>query len=329
MPIKHLMRNRLAGAPLLLAALMLVQGCADREGAIGAAERLADAVYPGELETIGTQLQKSYYDVIFAVKGDPFTRIRLQMDPDPAACHVGTACEKRLRRAYIEGRARGEQLKTMNTAFRECGVPLLATFPVNGGIAYAVELDLGVENQQPALDRLAHCTDAFAKVFGEPIRHNFLIFRPNASSLVPASEPVTPDTKLPRDRRAEAGYWISVNPDREYVSQTDLRIDAEFLRSGPAHDKLVEEGRAFLKKHRPDAVLPWPNSFWKTRLDPTRVDRVRTYLMACSEKREGRCRQDLGIRMTYDISAGVLTEISLMEAPQGVNGLPDLPGRGQ
>lgn len=312
---------------LALAALMAVGGCADRQGSVDAAARLAEATYPGRLEVIGTQLQKDHYDIIFAIKQDPFTRVRLQMDRDPSTCRAGTDCQKRLRRAVVEGRARGEQLKAMNQAFRDCEVPLLATYPVNGGIAYAIELDLGVADQQPALDRLANCTDAFADVYGEPIRHNFLIFRPRDGASAKTHELVTPDTKLNRDRQQEPSYWISVDPAQDEISQGNLRIDGELFRAGPVHDQLVEAATALLRKEHPKGVMRWPNTFWKTQLDPSRVDVVRTYLMACSEDREGLCNQDLAFRITHDLAQRRLTELTLLDAPQGASGLPDLPGR--
>lgn len=319
--------SRIASVIFMAAAVVALGGCADRQGSIHAAEQLAEVNYPGQLEVVGTHLQKSYYEVILAMKDDPFTRIHLQIDPDPSACRVGTACEKRLRKAYVEGRARGGQLKAMNAAFRNCGVPLLATHPLNGRTAYVVELDLGLEDQQPALDRLANCTQAFADAYGEPIRHNFRIFRPRGGA--PAQTPglVTFETELPRERRDEPSYWFSVDPASEDIVQENLRIDTEIFRSGPVHDKMVKAARTLLKKERPNAVMRWPNIFWKTQLDPQRADVVRMYLMACSEDREGPCRQDLAFRMTYDLSAGALTDLSLLEAPQGVDGLPDLPGR--
>lgn len=329
MPFAH--RNKIQawwqGALFALLASMALASCADRKGSIEAATRLAEKVYPGQLEVIGTQLQKTHYDVIFAVKGDPFTRIRLSMDSDPLACRFGTECEKRLRRAYVEGRHRGKQLKAMNQAFRKCGVPLLATRPMNDNSAYVVELDLGVTDQRPALDRLAACTRTFAEIYGEPIRHNFLIVRLRAGKPAQAPDPVTSETRLPHERRHEPAYWIHVDPAHADLPQDALRIDRSVIADGPVHDKLVAAAQALLKKSKPGAVMRWPYTIWKPELDPQRIDIVRAYMMACSEDREGRCREDLAIRVTYDLSADTLGEITLIEAPEGASGLPDLPRR--
>lgn len=325
MPIDRV--AKFAGSIVMAFTAVALGGCAERQGSIEAAQRLAEANYPGELQVVGTQLQKSYYDVILGVKGDPFTRIRLQVDRDPSACRVGTPCEDRLRRAYAEGREQGRQLKAMNAAFRTCGIPLLATWPLNGRTAYVIELDLGIEDQQPALDLLATCTQAFAEVYGEPLRHNFRIFRPQGEAATRVPDLVTPETELSRESRREPSYWISVDPARKDIPQQNLRIDTEIFRSGPVHDEMAEAAAALLRKEHPQATMRWPQTFWKIQLDPQRVDVVRTYLMACREAREGPCREDLALRMTYDLTAGSLTQLSLLDAPQGLGGLPDLPGR--
>ncbi|NIJ15387.1 hypothetical protein FHS54_000336 [Sphingobium vermicomposti] len=45
----------------------VLAGCADRQASIDAATKLAEATYPGQLEVADAQLQKTHYDVIFAV----------------------------------------------------------------------------------------------------------------------------------------------------------------------------------------------------------------------------------------------------------------------
>ena len=148
--------------PALFLFLALLAGCADRGGSIEAAEALAEANYPGQLELHATALQKDHYDVIFAVKGDPITRIRFGMDRDPANCRQASPCEARLRKAYAEGIAAGRWLKAANRAFRRCGVPLLAVEGAGPAThMLVVELDLGEADQQPALDRLQSCVEAF------------------------------------------------------------------------------------------------------------------------------------------------------------------------
>src|SRR5690606_10276750 len=142
------------------------------------------------------------------------------------------------------------------------------------------------------------------------VRHNFRIFRPRGGAAATMPDPVTFETELPGERRHEASYWISVDPARADIPQEGLRIDGGIFRDGPVHEALVEAAGALLKKERPGAVMRWPHTVWKTELDPRRIDVVRAYLMACSEDREGRCREDLALRMTYDLTAGALTGLA-------------------
>lgn len=119
--------SALAGRWLLALWLCaLLSACADRRAAIEAATALVEAAYPGQLELVDTHLQKDHYDVVFAMRDDPFTRIRFGVDRDASRCRPASPCEDRLHRAYAAGVSAGAKLRALNAAFRRCGVVPLA-----------------------------------------------------------------------------------------------------------------------------------------------------------------------------------------------------------
>lgn len=112
-----------------------LSACADRQAAIDAATALVEAAYPGQLELVGTHLQKDHYDVVFAIRGDPFIRIRFGVDRDASRCRPASPCEDRLHRAYANGTAAGAKLRALNAAFPRCGVVPLAVQDGHRGAA--------------------------------------------------------------------------------------------------------------------------------------------------------------------------------------------------
>ncbi|SHM02330.1 hypothetical protein SAMN05444389_1037 [Paracoccus solventivorans] len=154
----------LAGRWLLALWLCaLLSACADRQAAVEAATALVETTYPGQLELVGAHLQKDHYDVVFAIRGDPFTRIRFGVDRDASRCRPASPCEDRLHRAYAAGVSAGVKLRALNAAFPRCGIVPLAVQDAQAGTGFTtvVELDLAVQDQQPALDRLTPCIAAF------------------------------------------------------------------------------------------------------------------------------------------------------------------------
>jgi len=319
---------------LLLAVAVLLAGCADREGSIQAARQLAEINYPGQLELYDTQLQKDHYDIIFAVKGDPITRIRFGMDRDPGTCRPGTPCEARLRNAYALGIASGARLKALNTAFHDCTVPLLAVEgadPKNSRLV--VELDLGETDQQPALDRLNACVQRFRGIGGDEGPLLFRILRPAPHGPARMPDLVTFETRTPEDRRDEPRYGVAALHGQDSIAQERLTIDTSYVRRGPMAEPLEDAVRSWLATQRPDTVLRSPALYWGIKLDSRRLDIVRAYVLACSEPAppgKGLCKQDLAVRVAYDLKGGEAREMSLLSISRQSGSplrLPELPGR--
>lgn len=319
---------------ILLALAIFLTACADRDGAIRAARELAEASYPGQLELYDTRLQKDHYDIILAIRGDPITRIRFAMDRDPARCQPGTPCEERLHRAYATGVADGARLKALNHVFRQCGVPLLAVDGADRQIRrMVVELELGETDQQPALDQLSACVQQFRAIDGdaEPIHFHILRRKPHGPAAMP--DLVTFETGMPEEYRAEAGYLVSALPGQPRIAQEKLRIDSDHVRNGAVAKPLQAAARDWLATQVPGAELPEHPAHAEIRLDPHRLDIVRVWLMACgqpAERGNGRCTQDLAVRIAFDMQTGEAGEWLLLRiAPEKGEPLrlPALPGR--
>lgn len=319
---------------ILIALAVLLAGCADRDGSIEAARRLAESNYPGQLELHDTQLQKDHYDIIFAVKGDPITRIRFGVDRDPEACQPGTPCEERLRRAYRLGIASGARLKALNQVFRTCGVPLLAVEGASmRSSRMVVELDLGETDQQPALDRLGDCARKFRAISGDRDAVWFSILRPGPKGAAAMPDLVTFETRMPRDRRDEPRYLVAALADQDRIAHDTLRIDTSYVRRGPIAEPLETAVRSFLSSRLPNAELRSPALYWGIKLDPRRLDVIRAYVLACSRPAppgKGLCKDDLAIPVTFDMRSGEASGMSVLPISRQKGEplrLPELPGR--
>lgn len=327
---------RAARALTLLALLGCLAACADRSGSVQAAQDLADALYPGQLELHAAELQKEHYAVVLAVKGDPVTRIRFDMDRDPAQCRVGAPCETRLRSAYAAGLAAGARLKALDRAFRACGLPLLAVEGrAPGQQRLIVELALGTENQQPALDRLAACVAEFKRDPGDALKQDeHLLFRvvlPGTEGAAPRPDPLTFEASLPSEREREPSYFVAAALAEERISQTALRLSPNYLRTSGQDERLVEAARSFLARQQPGAQIRSSAPLWDTRLDAQRLDLLRSYVLACSRpEAAGPCREDLAVRLSYDLGTAQAAEFELLPIVRQAGrplDLPALPGR--
>lgn len=319
---------------ILLVTAILLAGCADRDGSVQAALRLAEANYPGQLELYDTRLQKDHYDIILAIKGDPITRIRFAMDRDPASCQPGTPCEARLHKAYASGVADGVRLKALNRAFHMCGVPLLAVYGADRQPRrMVVELDLGETDQQPALDRLSSCVRDFRAIDGDEEAVGFHILRPGPDRPATMPDLVTFETAMPESRREEPGYLVAALPAEPRIPQQRLRIDPDHVRKGPVAQPLQTAVRNWLANKLPMAELPEHPAHAQIRLDPHRLDLVRVWLLACSrpmERGKGPCEADLAVRAAFDMQSGKASELALMPISRQKGEplrLPELPGR--
>jgi len=331
----------LAGRWLIALGLMaLLSACADRQGAIDAATALVEATYPGRLELVGTQLRKDHYDVIFAIRGDPFTRIRFGVDRDPARCRPGSDCEERLHRAYVAGVAAGAKLRAVNTALSQCGVVPLAIEgnDVTTDFTTVIELDLAVQDQQPALDRLTPCITAFRSALppdATPEQRSLKLRILLPQSREPASVPARLlfETTLAGSRSDEISFLTGIGPDANRFLAENLRDNPEFLSGKEMRDRHGDAAERALSDDPTGGHVPKLAFLTGARLDPQRLDVIRSYILACStvQKGQGPCRTDIAVRLRYDLGTGeVIPEAVIRDIrdAQGNLRLPPLPGRG-
>lgn len=325
----------LVGLPLTLT----LSACADRQGSIDAALALTQSVYPGQLELLETHMKKDHYDVTFAVKGDAVTRIRFAVDRIPARCVVGTRCEDRLRRAYASGMEAGVKLKAIAASLPACGAAVLAVdgTSITPTFRTIVELHLDPGNQQPGLDTLAPCITAFRAALpsdASPQQRTLAlrILLPEPGKPAPAHAPVGFDTQLARKRSAQPSYLIAANPDESRLEAEKLRLYTNYLSVSEVRNRLADHARKILKAQGLSGHIQKFAEVRGTRLDPQRLDVLRTYVLFCSkaEANQGPCQTDRAIRMRYDIKTGEASEIAILDQIRGERGsllLPALPGR--
>ncbi|MCX8996032.1 hypothetical protein NOF55_02840 [Rhizobiaceae bacterium BDR2-2] len=308
----------------VIAVMAFASGCrAGREEAGQAAMKLAEAIYPGQLELYDTHLQKGYYDVTLAVKDDPVTRIRFAMDRNPADCTLGTPCEERLRRAYDNGIALGQEIKALDTTFRNCGIPVLAVHWYGGtsGLVPIIEQRLTNENQHKVVDALAACVTTFRAAYRDTAWWDqrsairIIISSNDKGRKAQAPDPLNFEASVPGFLQSAPAYSVTFSLDRPDVEAGALR----FLPFYPLNDELRKaigkEAESFLRKQPDDVILETFVMLWETELDPERVDVIRTYVLACTHAtRDGkRCRRgDVALRVQYDLENEQVTDIQRM-----------------
>lgn len=320
-----------------LTALAL-SGCGDREGSEKAALALSEAVYPAEFALHDSYLQKGHYDVALVKKGDPLTRLRFAIDADPAQCRIGTPCEQRLRRAHADAVASALKIKALNTGFGACDVPMLGIHDarITPTLRTIVELDLDPADQQPELDRLTPCVAAFRRALpaeaDEALRTLALrILRPaHGRAAVPA--PLTLDSRLSGKRADEPSYQITIGAMQERAHAADLRLYVHYVSGSGLDEKLAEVARQTLADDQLGGHVPNHALNWQLKLDPQRLDVIRTYVLACSARTPGKgpCRTDIAVRMRYDLAREEASERAVIRNARGARGsveLPELPGR--
>ncbi|GEM_PF-2546090 len=315
-----------------LAALVL-GGCGDRPGSESAAVDLVEAIYPGQFAFHDSYLQKGHYDVALVSKTDPLMRIRFAVDADPAQCRVGSDCETRLRRAHAVATGTAIRIKAINSAFGACGVPLIGIHDMSmaPGFRTVIELDLDPADQQPALDRLTPCIDAYRQALpanADPALQGLglRILRPAASGPT-APAPLTLDSRIPDDRTADPSYMIMVTPDQTRALAENLRLYVHYVSASGLDDKLSETAKRALADDPQGGHVPNHALNWQLKLDPARLDVIRTYVLACSSHTagEGPCKTDVAVRIRYDLATDTASEIAVIRNIRDQRGSPDLP----
>ncbi|MEF9603560.1 hypothetical protein O4J55_14855 [Paracoccus sp. PXZ] len=331
----------LAGRWLLALWLCaLLSACADRQAAIDAATALAEAAYPGRLELVGTHLQKDHYDVVFAIRGDPFTRIRLGVDRDASRCRPASPCEDRLHRAYAAGVSAGVKLRALNAAFPRCGVVPLAVQDAQAGAGFTtvVELDLAVQDQQPALDRLTPCIAAFRSALPpdatpeqRSLKLRILLPKPGETARPPVL--LTFETTLARTPSDDISFLTGAGPETDRISAGNLRVHPAFLSAKKIRNQLVDAAAGALSADPAGGHVPKLAFATGARLDPQRLDVIRSYILACSTARKGQgpCKTDIAVRLRHDLGTGEVIPEAILRDIRDSSGslhLPPLPGRG-
>ncbi|MDK8875236.1 MULTISPECIES: hypothetical protein [unclassified Paracoccus (in: a-proteobacteria)] len=333
--------SALAGRWLLALWLCaLLSACADRQSAVEAATALAEAAYPGRLELVGTHLQKDHYDVVFAIRGDPFTRIRFGVDRDASRCRPASPCEDRLHRAYAAGVSAGVKLRALNAAFPRCGVVPLAVQDAQAGTGFTtvVELDLAVQDQQPALDRLTPCIAAFRSALPpdatpeqRSLKLRILLPKPGETARPPVL--LTFETTLARTRNDDISFLIGAGPETDRISAGNLRVHPAFLSAKTIRNQLVDAAAGALSADPAGGHVPKLAFATGARLDPQRLDVIRSYILACSTARKGQgpCKTDIAVRLRHDLGTGEVIPEAILRDIRDSSGslhLPPLPGRG-
>lgn len=328
-----------AGAIAMSAVALLLTACGDRQGSIDAATALAEAVYPGQLELFDTHLMKGQYAVIFTKKGDAFSRIRLIVDPDPAKCRVGTHCEQRLRTAYGNGVAAGAKIKAMAATLPPCGISILGVDASKLDPSFRTDIELAMDpnDQQPALDRLSACIAAFraalpadASSAQRSLSLGILLPRPSGA-VTPDPAPSFEKT-IGRSRMNEPTYLAFAQPEDTRLTPDALRLHPRYLLTPDIRERLAAKARDVLSAQHQPGHIQRHVQFHGTKLDPERLDALRTYVLACSahEPGKGPCTTDLAVRMRYDMTTGDVSETAILRNirdDRGTIHLPAMAGR--
>lgn len=331
-------RGAAAGLTALIPGLML-GGCADRSGSEEVALALAEAIYPGQFKLHDSFLQTGgYYEVALASRTDPLMRVRFVIDREPAQCAIGTACEERLRRAHAAASMTAMKIRALNAGFGACGVPLLGMHDPAKAPAFraVVEIDLDPADQQPALDRLTPCIAAYRQALpanADPALQalTLRIVRP-APGQPTAPQSMTLDSRLPDGRQNDPSYVIGLLADQPRALAENLRLYVNYVRASGLDEKLAETARIALAGDPQGGQVPNHALNWQLKLDPQRLDVIRTYVLACSAQTpgDGPCKTDVAVRIRYDLAKDEASELAVIRNIRDDRGspvLPDLPGR--
>lgn len=315
---------------LLLATLSASSVFASQQ-ATDAAMTLAEAHYPGQLEFHSSEQRGEVQEVILAKKGDPFTRIRFEMDADPANCKTGTDCEQRFLNAYEEGTAAGTKLKAVNQAMHTCKVRPLAVEGAPGVTQFrlVVERDLHSDQAQQQLDELTQCLSDFRDALPEKATAqqrsiSLRVLIPSGDAMQ-GTDQLTFETRLPESRKGEVSYLLGAGPQDRSLTTAQLTLDPAFLNADEQRKRFNDAARSALKDeaHVPDDSIPW-----YSQLDPRQPGILNTHVLACSEHQRGEpCQADMAVRLRYDLKNDTITAEEVLRDVVNAQGVVKLPGQ--
>lgn len=345
-------RRSPCGRLALLASLLVLPalvGCGEnKQASVEAAERLAERLYPGRLEIYDTRWRLDEdrgHDVVFAIKGDPVTRIRLAVDKDPAACVAASPCEDRFRAAYEEGVARAGELRAIERSFRACGTPVLSIdelrlqqppkSPQTLAVRVTLAMELTTATRAAAEAQLATCVAGFGRErAGLPWSDRGAYV---TAQIIPAAqsgeiappEPLTFEARPPTGEKNAAFYAQPFKLEGETAMALPLRFAPRYSEFRKLENEIAARAEAFLREAGLDKA-GGQGLVFRATLDPVRVDVIRGYVLACSVKPEKPpCRADVAVRFRHDFSSGETAEFELLRDirdARNVIFLPPLPG---
>ncbi|WP_156725170.1 SCO7460 family lipoprotein [Streptomyces apocyni] len=307
------------------------------------ASALANELFPGKLEVISA---KSLFpatlgsEVAFRLTDDADAVVRLRVDRQGDTCGRED-CERALTKAVADARARARDLRTLTTAFADCGYevhavgqghsvtqPWVVAAPTNATVT-SVLAEIGACVEQWSRSRAAQDvpppasgTTSVLVTAPEALRD-----RPTGGDDRPTLMRMT-DPKLLGALSRGAYYRVSY-PWRDGVADPGSGA-AYLVRPVAERDRFGAEVREgvtpWLTASRPEAVLSTYTGAW--RLLPGRVDRVKGYVLYCDEP-DGRrrCLGQHAVAVTTDLSGKLIgepTEVRDVRIGNGALRLPPL-----
>lgn len=315
---------------VLLLATLSASAAFASQPATDAAMALAEANHPGQLEFHSSEQQGQTRTVTLSVKDDPITRIRFDMDNNPADCKTGTACEQRFIKAYDEGIAAGIKLQAVNQAMHSCKVRPLAVESAGETTQFrlVVERDLHSGQAQQQLDELTACLSDFRNALPDDAstqqRSIALRILQPAGDTPEATGLLTFETRLPASRQNEVSYLLGAGPEDSTLTTAQLRLDPAYLTADEQRKRFGEAARSALgeQAHVPDNAIPR-----QTQLDAQQPQLLHTHILACSEVNQGAepCQADMAVRLHYDLSTNTVSESVVLKDVVDEHGQVRLP----
>ncbi|MGE4323172.1 MAG: hypothetical protein AB7E60_09110 [Sphingobium sp.] len=157
------------------------------------------------------------------------------------------------------------------------------------------------------------------------------ILRP-APGRAAAPAPLTHDSRLPASRADEPAYQITIGAGQDRARAANLRLYVHYVSGSGLDEKLADVARRTLANDPLGGHVPNHALNWQLKLDPRRLDVIRTYVLACGTHIPGKgpCRTDVAVRIRYDLAREEASELAVIRDIGGTRGsvdLPVLPGR--